>query len=438
MAASLISKVHTREVLDSTGTPTIEVEITVDKKTFRAIAAGESSIRVVEGGGRREKRDAEDANRYFGFGMKSVVKMMRDSVASSLLRVDVTDQYGLDTLLQRIDGTDDSSKLGVNTMLAISTCVCRAGAVAHQLHLHQYIAKLSGNTDIRLPVPCFNVISGGRHAANMMPFQSILIAPHKAESFADAVCMGCEVYNALREILKRRYGVDAVHVTDDGSFAPPVRDIAEPLSTVTEAIHAAGYSGSVGIYMDCAATSMYDPSRAEYNLTYKSTLSSTFVSSSVLKELYLRWVADFPIVLLEDPFHDDDYDSWTDLNRALGGKVHLVGDTFIRSNIQRLRTAVEHKAASASVLKINQIGTLTEVFAFASAVMRETVGWRLVVSHRRRDSEDTFIADLAVGLGTGLIKTGAPCRGERVAKLNELLRIEEEMGGNAKYGCPGL
>lgn len=424
-----ILKVHAREVLDSRGNPTVEVEITTANGLFRSAVPSGASTGIYEAYELHDK----DKKRYSGKGCLNAVRNVIDVIGPALTGKDVTDQAALDKLLRDLDGTKNKSKLGANAILGCSMAISKAAASYNNIPLYQYIANLAGNTDLRLPVPCFNVINGGKHAGNALPFQEFMIAPVKAETFADALRMGAEVYHALKTIIKKKYGQDAVNVGDEGGFAPPVQDINEPLPILMEAIEAAGHKGKFAICMDCAASEAFDEPSKQYNLTFKNP-EPTLVSAKQLEQTYVKWATDYPIVSIEDPFDQDDFDAWSSVTAALKGTAQVVGDDLTVTNTERIKMAIEKSACNALLLKINQIGTISE--AIESAKLCLSNGWAVMVSHRSGETEDTYIADLVVGLGCGQIKTGAPCRGERTAKLNQLLRIEEELGSSAKFGFP--
>ena len=429
---STILRVHAREIIDSRGNPTVEVELTTSNGTFRAAVPSGASTGIYEA---CELRD-EVKGRYGGKGVQNAVHNVIDVLGPALVGKDVSDQAALDKLMRDLDGTKNKSHLGANAILGLSMAISKAGAVNAGLPLYQYIARLAGNTELRLPVPCFNVINGGKHAGNDLPFQEFMVAPVKAETFAEALRMGCEVYASLKAILKRKYGHDAVNVGDEGGFAPPILDINEPLPLLMEAIEASGHRGKFAICMDCAASEMYaeqQAGRRAYNLTFKGN-EPTLLDAKQLEAVYLRWASEFPIVSIEDPFDQDDFDAWASITAALKGRCQIVGDDLTVTNTERIKMALERSACNSLLLKINQIGTITE--AIESAKLCQSRGWSIMVSHRSGETEDTYIADLVVGLGCGQIKTGAPCRGERTAKLNQLLRIAEELGASAKYGFP--
>jgi enolase len=427
-----ILKVHAREILDSRGSPTVECEVTTANGTFRSAVPSGASTGIYEA---VELRDGDKA-RYLGKGVLQAVKNVTDVLGPALVGKEVADQGAIDKLMIELDGSKNKSTLGANAILGLSMAVSKAAAVHAGLPLYQYIAKLAGNTELRLPVPCFNVINGGKHAGNALPFQEFMVAPVKAESYSEGLRMGCEVYHALKVILKNKYGMDAVNVGDEGGFAPPIVDINEPLPLLMEAIKAAGHEGKFAICMDCAASEMLHEGgdkKGQYNLTFKSS-EATLVDAKELEATYVKWVNEYPIISIEDPFDQDDFAAWTSLTAALKGKAQVVGDDLTVTNTERIAMALERNACNSLLLKINQIGTITE--AIDAAKLCQSRGWSIMVSHRSGETEDTYIADLCVGLGCGQIKTGAPCRGERTAKLNQLLRIQQELGAQAKYGYP--
>ena len=301
------------------------------------------------------------------------------------------------------------------------------------MSLYQYLAKIADNeSGLRLPVPCFNILNGGSHAGNALPFQEYMIAPVGAKTFSDAMRMGVEVYHKLKAILKNKYGKDAVNVGDEGGFAPPIggSDGEEPLKLIVEAIKETGYEGQIKICMDCAASEMWNEETRKYDLTFKGE-TRTLITGEELSNTYKSWTEKYPFISIEDPFGEDDWESWPILTAALKD-VQVVGDDLTVTNVKCIDQAIEKKSCNSLLLKINQIGTITEAID-AAKKCREN-GWTVMVSHRSGETEDTYIADLSVALGSGQIKTGAPCRGERTAKYNQLLRIEEELGEKALYG----
>nr|CCC93490.1 putative enolase [Trypanosoma congolense IL3000] len=424
-----IKKVHGREILDSRGNPTVEVEVTTDKGVFRSAVPSGASTGVYEA---CELRD-DDKKRYVGKGCLQAVKNVNEILAPALVGMDELQQDVLDEKMIKLDGTPNKSKLGANAILGCSMAISKAAAAHKGVPLYRHLGDLAGTKELRLPVPCFNVINGGKHAGNALPFQEFMIAPVKATSFSEALRMGSEVYHALKTIIKKKYGQDAVNVGDEGGFAPPIRDINEPLPILMEAIEQAGHKGKFAICMDCAASETYDDKMKQYNLTFKSA-EPTWVTSEQLRDTYCKWAHDYPIVSIEDPYDQDDFAGFAGITEALQGKAQIVGDDLTVTNTERIKMAIQKKACNSLLLKINQIGTITEAIKSAKLCMEN--GWSVMVSHRSGETEDTYIADLVVGLGSGQIKTGAPCRGERTAKLNQLLRIEEELGAHAKFGYP--
>lgn len=424
-----IQKVHAREIVDSRGNPTVEVEVTTDCGMFRSAVPSGASTGAHEA---CELRDNDKA-RYCGKGCLQAVKNVNTILAPALIGKDELKQEELDKMMCDLDGTKNKSKLGANAILGCSMAISKAAAARRGVPLYKYIAQLAGTKEMRLPVPCFNVINGGKHAGNVLPFQEFMIAPVKATSFSEALRMGAEVYTALKTIIKAKYGQDAVNVGDEGGFAPPITHIDEPLPILMQAIEKAGHKGKFAICMDCAASEAYDADKKMYNLTFKNP-EPTFVTGAQLQETYAKWVAEYPIVSIEDPFNEDNFDEFAAITKALSGKAQIVGDDLTVTNVERVRMAIDQKCCNSLLLKINQIGSITESIAAAKLCMEN--GWSVMVSHRSGETEDTYIADLSVGLGSGQIKTGAPCRGERTAKMNQLLRIEEELGSHAKYGYP--
>ena len=316
----------------------------------------------------------------------------------------------------------------------MSLAVARAAAAHKGVPLYRHLADLAGNKDIRLPVPAFNVINGGSHAGNKLPFQEFMILPVGAPSFKEAMRMGAEVYHTLKAVIKEKYGLDATNVGDEGGFAPNISNPREGLELLKAAIEKAGYTGVVKIGMDVAASEFYDEKSAKYNLDFKNKAGASdanLLTGAQMIALYEGYAKDFDVVSIEDPFDQDDWATYPSLTATLLGKVQIVGDDLLVTNPKRIQTAIEKKASSALLLKVNQIGTVTE--SIDACKLAQGAGWGVMVSHRSGETEDTFIADLVVGLNTGQIKTGAPCRSERLAKYNQLLRIEEELGSHAHY-----
>lgn len=428
----VISAIHAREILDSRGNPTVEVEVTVNEVVYRAAVPSGASTGIYEA---LELRD-EDKARYLGKGVLKAVENVNGPIAQALIGKSVTNQRTIDQAMLDLDGTKTKSKLGANAILGVSMAVCRAGARAAGLPLYKYIAQLAGNKELRLPVPCLNVINGGKHAGNALALQEYMIAPVDAPSFKEAIRMGCEVYHALKGILKKKYGLDSVNVGDEGGFAPPVKDPKEPLELLNQAIAAAGYTGKIKICMDCAASEFFKEDKHGYDLAFKSDTPNV-ISGDKMVEMYADWAQHYPIVSIEDPFDQDDFAHWSQLTAALKAHgVQIVGDDLTVTNTERIKMAIDKNACSSLLLKVNQIGSVTE--AIDAATSAKAAGWTVMASHRSGETEDTFIADLVVGLGTGQIKSGAPCRSERTAKYNQLIRIEEELGAAAIFGSPAF
>jgi len=432
-----IKKVWAREILDSRGNPTIEVDLHTDKGVFRAAVPSGASTGVHEA---VELRDG-DKSRYLGKGVLKAVKNVNEVIAPAVVGKDVTKQEELDKFLNGLDGTENKGKLGANAILGVSLAACRAAAAHKGVPLYRHIADLAGTKEIKLPVPAFNVINGGAHAGNKLAFQEFMILPVGAPNFHEAVRWGAEVYHQLKAVIKEKYGLDATNVGDEGGFAPNISNPKEGLDLLTAAIAKAGYTGKVKIGMDVAASEFYEEKEQKYNLDFKNKSHAkpeNLLTGEKLTELYISFAKDYDVVSIEDPFDQDDWDTYPKLTAALLGKVQIVGDDLLVTNPKRIRDAISKKAASALLLKVNQIGTVTE--SIEACKLAQGAGWGVMVSHRSGETEDTFIADLSVGLNTGQIKTGAPCRSERNAKYNQLIRIEEELGSNAhftKFPVPG-
>jgi enolase len=325
--------------------------------------------------------------------------------------------------------------VGANAILAVSMAVCRAGAAASQMPLYQYIAKISGKPidNFVMPVPSFNVINGGSHAGNRLACQEFMILPVGASSFKEAMIIGAEVYHTLKSVIKKKYGQDACNVGDEGGFAPNVQDNDEALDVLMTAIEKSGHAAKVKIGTDVAASEFYKADDKTYDLDFKNEASAPEMKKTAaqLIDYYKNWLSKYPFVSIEDPFDQDDWDAYKAMMAEVGDKVQIVGDDLLVTNPTRVKKALEVGACNALLLKVNQIGSVTE--AIEAATMSQQAGWGVMVSHRSGETEDSFIADLVVGLRTGQIKTGAPCRSERLAKYNQLLRIEEELGPYATF-----
>ena len=422
-----VSKIFAREILDSRGNPTVEVEVTTSKGTYRAAVPSGASTGIYEA---LELRD-KDPKRFMGKGVLKAIDNVNSVIGPHLIskNIDVTRQEEVDQLMLDLDGTENKTKLGANAILGVSLAVCKAGAAHKGVPLYRHIASLAGNSDVIMPVPAFNVINGGTHAGNRLAMQEFMILPVGAKSFREAMQIGCEVYHNLKKVIKQQYGQDATNVGDEGGFAPNIQDNREGLQLLKVAIANAGYTDKVKIGMDCAASEFYKDGK--YDLDFKNPNSdkSKTMNGAQLADLYTSFAAEYPIVSIEDCYDQDDWESWS----MLTGKtdMQIVGDDLLVTNPKRIKTAIEAKACNALLLKVNQIGSVTE--AIQACKLAQANNWGVMVSHRSGETEDTFIADLVVGLCTGQIKTGAPCRSERLAKYNQLLRIEEELGDMAKF-----
>ncbi len=422
-----VTRIHAREILDSRGNPTVEVDVTTSKGTFRAAVPSGASTGIYEA---LELRD-KDPKRFLGKGVLKAVDNVNSVIGPALVakNIDVTKQEEIDRLMLQLDGTENKSKLGANAILGVSLAVCKAGAAHKGVPLYRHIADLAGRGEVILPCPAFNVINGGSHAGNKLAMQEFMILPTGASSFREAMQIGAEVYHHLKAVIKKQYGQDATNVGDEGGFAPNIQDNREGLELLKQAIEKAGYTGKVKIGMDTAASEFYKDGK--YDLDFKNPNSdpSKWVTGPQLTALYQEFVAEYPIVSIEDCFDQDDWENWTAFTAATD--VQIVGDDLLVTNPKRIRTAIEKKACNALLLKVNQIGSVTE--SIEACKLAQGNGWGVMVSHRSGETEDTFIADLVVGLCTGQIKTGAPCRSERLAKYNQLLRIEEELGDKAVF-----
>ncbi|XP_058112319.1 enolase 1, chloroplastic-like [Magnolia sinica] len=422
--AHAVKSVKARQIIDSRGNPTVEVDLVTDDLYRSAVPSG-ASTGIYEA---LELRDG-DKSVYGGKGVLNAVKNINELLAPRLIGVDVRNQADVDAIMLEFDGTPNKSKLGANAILGVSLSVCRAGAGAKGVPLYKHIQELAGMKELVMPVPAFNVINGGSHAGNNLAMQEFMILPVGATSFAEALRMGSEVYHILKGIIKAKYGQDAWNVGDEGGFAPNVQDNREGLVLLIDAIEKAGYTGKIKIGMDVAASEFFTKD-GRYDLDFKKQPNdgAHVHTAHSLGELYKEFVRDFPIVSIEDPFDQDDWSSWASLQSSVD--IQLVGDDLLVTNPKRIAEAIQKKSCNGLLLKVNQIGTVTE--SIQAALDSKAAGWGVMVSHRSGETEDNFIADLSVGLASGQIKTGAPCRSERLAKYNQLLRIEEELG-NVRY-----
>ncbi len=418
MKKTQIVNIHAKQIFDSRGNPTVEVEVTTPQGTFRnAVPSGAST-------GIHEAHELRDGNKsYMGKGVSKAVKNINTTIAKALLGMDVKNQKAIDEALLKIDGTPNKKKLGANAILGVSMAVCNAGAVAHNLPLYAYIAKLSGTPKMQLPVPCMNIINGGEHAENGLSVQEFMIVPTGASSFTQAMQWGSEIYHILKKEISKKYGGISTSVGDEGGFAPNIASSKQAIALIKSAIKKAGYEGKVSLALDAAASEFYtDDGKYRYE---GKKLTGTQLANEYLK------LAKEGIVSIEDPFDQDDFVSFAEFVPKVKEYAQVVGDDLTVTNPLRIEMAAQAQACNALLLKINQIGSITE--AIQAANLAKSHGWNVMVSHRSGETEDTFIADFSVGIGCGQIKTGAPCRSERLAKYNQLLRIEEQLGKTTQY-----
>lgn len=416
---SIISAIGAREILDSRGNPTIEVEVLLTDNSFgRAAVPSGASTGAFEA---HESRDG-DKSRYLGKGVRNAVAAVVEKIDDALTDTDATDQRVVDNLLIDLDGTDNKKKLGANAILGVSLANARAAADSSNLPLYRYLGGPNAHV---LPVPLMNIINGGAHADNGVDIQEFMIVPLGAESFSDALRWGAEVYHHLKKLLAEK-GL-ATGLGDEGGFAPDLPNNRAALDLISEAIKLAGYKlgSEIALALDVASTEFFNESTGKYTFEGSERTASEMIS------YYSELIANYPLVSIEDPLAEDDWAGWTQITADLGDKVQLVGDDLYVTNPARLQKGIDHKAGNAILVKVNQIGTLTETMDAVSLAQRH--GMKAIISHRSGETEDTFIADLAVATNAGQIKTGAPARSERVAKYNQLLRIEEELAEAATY-----
>lgn len=456
-----ITEVHGRQILDSRGNPTVEVEVTAKTETTGKEITARESVPSGASTGRFEAIELRDGDdNYFGLGVEKVVKHVNTKIREALIGKNVLEQGEIDRIMVELDGTDNKGNLGANAILGVSLACAKTAAKALDMPLYRYLGGVNAK---RMPVPMMNVINGGAHAKNSLDFQEFMIMPVGAKTFSEALRMGAEVYHFLRQILNKA-GMSTA-VGDEGGFAPDFKDTREAFSYLSQAVELAGYRvGEDVVYaMDAAASELYDEETGVYIFPGESGCSgrhkgdgkqgaaeknereyhaegeasakdgcpdSVKRSSDEMISLYEDLVKEFPIVSIEDGLFEDDWEGWQKLTRRLGDKVQLVGDDLFVTNPKRIKCGIDLKAANAVLIKVNQIGTVTE--AMDAIEMAKCAGYRTVISHRSGETEDAFISDLAVAVNAGQIKTGAPCRAERTSKYNQLLRIEEELGEQAK------
>lgn len=429
-----IIEVHGREILDSRGNPTVAAVVTVKDKETGRCTKGMAAVPSGASTGQFEAVELRDGEtRYFGLGVQHAVKNIDEKIASVLLGENALEQIRIDRILRETDGTDNKSSLGANAMLAVSMAVAGAAAEALGLPLYRYFGGISPRL---LPVPMMNILNGGKHAANTVDFQEFMIMPVQAETFAEGLRICAEIYHNLKKLLEEK-GL-STGVGDEGGFAPNLPDAESVLDFLVEAIEASGYvpGQDIKIAMDAASSELYNEKTGMYHFPGESKLKGEEVlrDTGEMISYYERLVENYPIISIEDGLDENDWDGWQELTKRLGEKIQLVGDDLFVTNTKRLDAGIKLHCGNAILVKVNQIGTLSE--AFEAVEMAHKNGYKAVISHRSGETEDTTIADIAVALNAGQIKTGAPCRSDRVAKYNRLLAIEEELKDAAAYMQP--
>ena len=409
-----IEHIHAREILDSRGNPTVEVDV------FTESGFGRASVPSGASTGTNEALELRDKDkRYLGKGVTKAVNNVNTEIQEALLGIDVRDMREIDAIMLELDGTENKSKLGANAILGVSLSVAHAAADSLGISLYRY---LGGTNAFTLPVPTMNVINGGKHAGNELAIQEFMLQPGGAKTFSEALRMGAETYHTLGAILVKKYGNSAVNVGYEGGYAPPLKNTTDALDALMDAIEEAGYNKKITIGLDSAATEFYKDGK--YKVDGKK------FSSGELIDFYSDLVKTYPILSIEDPFEEESFEDFAELTKKLKDTI-IIGDDLFVTNVKRLEHGIKMKAGNALLLKVNQIGTLSE--AFDAARLAQKNRFKVVVSHRSAETEDTTIADISVAIGAELIKTGAPARSERNAKYNQLLRIEEELGKAARF-----
>jgi len=417
---SEIKKIKAREVLDSRGNPTVEVDVVTEKGIFRAMTPSGASAGQHEA---LELRDG-DKSRYLGKGTLKAVQNVNKKIAPKLIGLDCRHQETIDNIMLKLDGTENKDKFGANAILPVSMAVAKAGAAVKEIPLYFYIGELFGVTPYKLPVPMCNVINGGKHAGQENSIQEHMLMPTGAKSFSEGIRMVSESYHHLAKLLKEKFGAGGVLIGDEGGFAPQqIIDVNDRLDMMLKAVENAGYIGKMKIALDPASSEFFNEG------TYK--IGKKSYSGGEMVDFYVALCKKYPIVSIEDGLAEDDWDSWVEMVKKLGTKVQIVGDDLFVTNTKRIQKGIELDAANSVLIKLNQIGSVTETLN--AIKMAQDEGWTAVVSHRSGETEDSFIADLVVGTNAGQIKTGAPARSDRNAKYNQLIRIEEELGEKAEY-----
>jgi enolase len=410
-----ISRIVGREVLDSRGNPTVEVEVYTEGGVMgKAMVPSGASTGIHEA---LELRDG--GSRFYGKGVLKALESIKTAITPELKGLDVREQQQIDEMMINLDGTENKSRLGGNSILGVSLACAKAAALSDNLKLYEYIA---GDSEPLLPVPFFNIINGGQHAGNDLDFQEFMIAPIGADSFKEAYRMGSEVYQTLKKKLAATYGRNSINVGDEGGFTPPIRSPSEAMQIILDSVEELGYGGMISLAMDVAASSFYKGDGLY-------SVEDSIISTGELIDIYRDLVESYPIVSIEDPLEEEDYTGFKEVTEAL--PIQILGDDLFVTNVKRLQKGIDMGACNALLWKVNQIGSLTEALNAADLAKRN--GYNVMVSHRSGETEDPLVADLAVGIACGQIKSGAPARGERTAKYNQLLRIEEWLGVKARY-----
>lgn len=419
-----ISQIKGRQVLDSRGNPTVEVDVHLESGTM-----GRATVPSGASTGSHEALELRDGNQriYQGKSVLKAVSNINEILGPKLVGLDARNQSEIDRLMIEIDGTKNKKRIGANTILGISMAVARSAANEEEKSLYRYLADL---TKYKLPVPMMNVINGGKHAGNELSVQEFLIEPAGAPTFSDSLRIGADVYHSLKEVLVKKYGSSASNVGDEGGYAPAISKTRDALEAILNAVGEAGYGEhEIKLGIDAAASSFYDGRDDDYRIDGKR------LKSSEMHDFYLDLVSSFPIKTIEDPFCEDDFENFAAITRKIGDKVKIIGDDLYVTNPERIKQGIEKKATNAILIKLNQIGTLTETIE--AIKMSRAAGFSIIISHRSGETEDNFISHLATAFESEFIKTGAPARGERTAKYNELLRIEEELGRRAGSSFQG-
>ena len=420
---SIINRIFAREVLDSRGNPTVEVDVETDRGVFRGMTPSGASAGQHEA---LELRDG-DRKRYLGRGTLKAVKNVNEIIAPAIVDMECTNQEIIDYTMIELDGTENKGRLGANAILPVSIAVAKAAAAVKDMPTYAYLGHLFGVTPFKVPVPMCNVINGGRHAGQENSIQEHMLMPTGAKTFAEGIRMISESYHHLAKLLKKQFGAGGILIGDEGGFAPvKLGSIAERLDLMLKAVENAGYADKMKIALDPASSEFF------YDGVYK--IGTKSFSGGELIDFYAGLCEKYPIASIEDGLAEDDWDSWVEMTKKLGGSVQIVGDDLFVTNTKRIQKGIKLGAANSVLIKLNQIGSVTETLN--AIKMAHDEGWTAVVSHRSGETEDSFIADLVVGTNAGQIKTGAPARSDRNAKYNELLRIEEKLGENAEY--PGI